>query len=53
MVSQSVVVSNGLWDGPCQDSDVVQLAKRRWGPSQDWELLYSISDMETRKRRLK
>ena len=46
VVSQSGAVSNGLRDDMCQDGDVGQPAKRRRGPSQDWELLYSTHNAE-------
>ena len=49
VVSQSGVVSNELRDDICQDGDVGQPAKRRRGPSQDWELLYSTRDAENYK----
>ena len=49
VVSQSGMVSDGLRDDMCQDGDVGQLAKRRRGPSQEWEFLYSTHDAENYK----
>ena len=49
VVSQSGAVSNGLRDDMRQDGDVGQPSKRRRGPSQDWQLLYSTHDAENYK----